>query len=265
MTELFTGVPGSGKSLHAAERIYKHLSRGGKVIANFDIDQSVIKSKRRGEFIYMDNLALNPERLKRQSVETHRRKKDRQGRERMIEGQTLLVLDECQILFNSRCWNAKERMGWCIFFTQHRKYGYDILLIAPFERMIDRQIRAVVEFEVVHRVVSNFKSLGFVLGLLSGGKLFVSIRIWNGTKQKESSRFFKLKRRYMHLYDSYRIFADTEDGVPQAGSPRPEPGKCGTEISDAKPRPKEEAIEPELLSAPDGLSWDKTEAESAVV
>jgi len=265
MTELYTGVPGSGKSLHAAKRIYDHLSKGGKVIANFEIDKEIIKSKKQGEFVYMDNFALDPKALKELAMMTHERKRDKRGRWRMIEGQTLLVLDECQILFDCREWQIKNRKEWCIFFTQHRKYGYSIVLVTPFARMIDRQIRSVVEFETKHRVVSNFKAIGFILGLLAGGKLFIAVRIWNGTEEKESASFFRLRRRYMELYDSYHIFTDTEDGVAEPGPRPPGPGKGGTAPPAAEPAPKPEEPELELLSAPDGLSWEPAEAGTAVV
>ena len=75
-----------------------------------------------------------------------------------VEGQFLLVIDECQIMFNSREWNVKNRTEWCIFFQEHRKYGYNIILITQFNRLVDRQIRSLVEFEIVHRDISNFKT-----------------------------------------------------------------------------------------------------------
>ena len=48
MIYLYTGTPGSGKSLHLAEAIYKSLRRGQPVIANFEINTQNIK-KRKGK------------------------------------------------------------------------------------------------------------------------------------------------------------------------------------------------------------------------
>lgn len=38
MIEMYTGTPGSGKSLHCAKEIYQSISWGHDVIANFDIN-----------------------------------------------------------------------------------------------------------------------------------------------------------------------------------------------------------------------------------
>ena len=38
-------------------------------------------------------------------------------------------------------------------FSQHRKLGYRVILIAQFDRMLDRQIRSVLEYEYIHRKV----------------------------------------------------------------------------------------------------------------
>ena len=52
------------------------------------------------------------------------------------------LIGEAQILFNSRDWgsNSNKRMAWIKFFSQHRKYGYNFIMIAQFDKMIDRQI-----------------------------------------------------------------------------------------------------------------------------
>jgi len=234
MIELFTGTPGSGKSLNAMRRIYHYLAIGQTVISNQDIDETVVRSKKRGTFIYMDNYEFNPKELQARALAEHRRRKDG----RMIEGQTLLVIDECQIIFNSRTWNAKDRMDWCVFFTQHRKYGYDIILVTQFDRLIDRQIRCLVEYEVKHRDVSRFRVFGFMVGVLFGGKLFVAVKVWNGIREKDSAQWFRLRKRYTRMYDSFRIFTDTEGGG--RGSPPPGPGKAdgGDEAGEAGPKPE---------------------------
>ncbi|MEG1709606.1 MAG: zonular occludens toxin domain-containing protein, partial [Anaerovoracaceae bacterium] len=157
MIYLYTGTPGSGKSLHCAEVLYRSLMRGTNVIANFDINLTVfgkksLKQQRKmGAFLYLDNSDITPKYLFDYSVSFHRRNTNGH----IVEGQTLVVIDECQILFNSRDWQAKDRMKWATFFTQHRKYGFDIILITQFDRLIDRQIRCLVEYEVIHRNVRN--------------------------------------------------------------------------------------------------------------
>ena len=130
MIYLYSGTPGSGKSLHQARDIYHILQRGGVCIANFDIDvQKIPKCK--GQFIYLDNEHLTPQILIKFA-------KVYFNDHRFYEGRIKLYIDECQLLFNAREWQASGRKDWLSFFTQHRKYGYDIFLVAQFDRMIQK-------------------------------------------------------------------------------------------------------------------------------
>lgn len=238
MIELYTGTPGSGKSLHCAKEIYTRISRGKTVIANFDINLTIFKNtKRRGNFVYIDNSELSADKLMEYAVKNHKRNTNCH----IAEGQTLLVIDECQILFNSRDWQAKDRMAWATFFTQHRKYGYNIILITQFDRLIDRQIRSLVEYQVIHRKASNFKTLGFFLGLLFKGNIFVAITQWYGIKEKINSEWFVLRPKYARLYDSYKIFgAQTEHGDGHARGPVE--ASAPKAVSKASEQPKDTGI-----------------------
>lgn len=216
MIELYTGTPGSGKSLHCAKIIYNRLNRGKGVIANFDINLTIFKKKKIGKFVYIDNSELSPEGLMRYALKNHKRNTNGH----ISEGQTLLVIDECQILFNSRDWQAKDRMKWATFFTQHRKYGYNIILITQFDRLIDRQIRSLVEYQVIHRKASNYKTLGLIIGMFFRGNIFVAITQWYGIKEKINSEWFVMRPKYARLYDSYKIFgAQPECGDGPARGP----------------------------------------------
>lgn len=194
MITFFSGTPGSGKSLHTAMVIYNNLfKKKNNVICNFDINQDIYNSKKKkGKFEYITNLELDVEYLKNFALENHKTQK---------EGQTLLIIDECQLLFNSRNWQQNGRMEWIEFFTQHRKYYYDIILISQFDRLIDRQIRSLIEYETVHRKVNNFK-IGDYLPVT----LFVYVTKWYSQKAKISSKFFIYQKKYSKLYDSYKTF-----------------------------------------------------------
>lgn len=209
MISLYTGTPGSGKNLHVAKEIYGRLTRKSSnvVIANFEVNRGAVKDLQ-GRFYLFSNYHINPDLLYRFAVEKHKRRADG----RIIEGQTLLVIDECQILFNSRDWSMKNRMDWISFFTQHRKYGYNIILVTQFDRLIDRQIRSLVEYEVVHRNISNFKTFGFLLSLCFGGHLFIDITKWYSAREKISHEYFLCLKKYYRIYDSYKIFATREGG-----------------------------------------------------
>ena len=86
-----------------------------------------------------------------------------------------------------------NRAEWCTFFTQHRKYGYTVILVSQFDRLIDRQIRSLIEYEYKHRKINNYKAFGAVLGLFSGGALFVAVIYWYGVKERVGAEFFPWK------------------------------------------------------------------------
>lgn len=202
MITLYSGTPGSGKSLHQAIDIYWWLHNGHPCICNFEINLDNIKirdRKKLGEFYYIDNEILSPELLIKYSqiyFKNHRFK----------EGSIRLYLDECFLLFDARAWNKKGRKEWISFFSQHRKYGYDIYLVAQFDRMIDRQIRSLIEYEVIHRKVKNFGRWGFFFNMIATGQLFVGVKMWYPLKERISSDFFRGKKRYFELYNTLDTF-----------------------------------------------------------
>ena len=211
MIYLYSGTPGSGKSLHTASVIYWTLRRGLPVISNFAINTGRIK-RAKGEFQEIENDNLKPDYLIDYSIDYFQGSK-------VKEGTILLVIDECQLIFNAREWNIKGRNEWLSFFTQHRKYGYDVILVAQFDRMIDRQIRALIEYEQIHRKVSNYGIKGKILSAFCFGNLFVSVKVWYPMKERVGSEFFVAHKKYYSLYDTFGSFASADvgtKGTPQA-------------------------------------------------
>ena len=199
MITLYSGTPGSGKSLHMARKIMDSLRfQDILVVCNFDCNWQSIKH-RRGTFLLLDNADLTPEKLHdiaRDWFQTHK----------FGEGKINLYIDECQLLFNAREWAKTGRNEWLSFFTQHRKLGFDIFLIAQFDRMIDRQIRSLIEYEVQHRKVSNIGVGGKIFSLLAGGGLFVALRMWYPQHERIGTDWFKYRRKYGSFYDTYKDF-----------------------------------------------------------
>lgn len=72
--------------------------------------------------------------------------------------------------------------------------------------MLDRQIRALIEYEYIHRKISNFGWKGFLISAFAGGKLFVAVKMWYPMKERVGSEFFRAKKFYYSLYDSYARF-----------------------------------------------------------
>lgn len=199
MIYLYSGTPGSGKSLHIARGIYLWTKYGNSCVANFPVNLDGIKSKNLGEVLVVDNEHLTPELLivySKLYFKTHKFK----------EGALRVYIDECQLIFNAREWNIKGRKEWLSFFTQHRKYGYDIFLVAQFDRMIDRQIRSLIEYEYIHRKVANFGKLGKIINLFSAGTLFICVEVWYPMSEVVNREFYKGNKRYFELYNTYNLF-----------------------------------------------------------
>lgn len=218
---LYSGTPGSGKSLHAAERIYHILRAGMPVVCNFPIALEKLGKKKLGPFYYIENDELTPDALIAISDEWF-------ASHRFREETILLVIDEAQLMFNARSWEAKGRAAWVSFFSQHRKYGYRVVLIAQFDRMLDRQIRSLLEYEFVHRKVSNFGVAGKVMSAFALGKMFVAVKVWYPLNEKVGSEWYVAKKRYYGIYDTYSRFG----AVASAGVEIPATVQAGVAASD---------------------------------
>lgn len=194
MIRAYTGVPGSGKSLHSIRLICAYLQEGKNVIANFPLKVNKVK-KNRGRFFYVSNDDFSTEYLLQFSKTMHRPEE---------ENQTLIMIDEASVKFNSRTFNAKDRLGFCSFFAQHRKYGFNVVLVCQNLRQIDRQIRDEIELEVKHRKLNHYaywRILPF--------PLFVAIERNVGINDKNQHDFFTYSKRYGNLYDTFFEFDHT--------------------------------------------------------
>lgn len=198
MIYFYSGTPGSGKSLHVARDIYYRLNRNKKypnVIANFMINENMIRNKK-SRFVYKDNSDLTVSFLLNYAFENHK-----QG----VENQTLVVVDEASVIWNAREWQKGEtshnRMDWLKFFVQHRKLGYNFIIISQTDRQIDRQIRSLFEYEIKHRKVNNFK-----IGKLIPFPMFACVSYWYGVNERLGVEFFTYRRKWGKFYDSYGTF-----------------------------------------------------------
>lgn len=219
MINLYSGTPGSGKSLHTAQVIKNWLHTWkAPVITNFSFNAKACKPQGWGSLLIVDNNQITPDFL----IYFSEKYRELRGWQSVPEEHILLVIDEAQLLFNAREWNKGNRADWISFFTQHRKLGYRVILIAQFDRMLDRQIRSVLEYEYIHRKVKNIGKGGFVFNMLSGGGLHVCIKIYKPLNEKVSSEFFKGNKALYALYNSYTRFNSDSAAVPASrgtGSP----------------------------------------------
>ena len=237
---LYSGTPGSGKSLHAAKTITDWFRKGKPVLTNFELNLSKFP---KAHHTYVDDDDLTPDYLVQFSREYF------QGRKltKKDEDTILLVVDECQLLFNSRDYQKKDRKTWIKFFSTHRHLGYHVVLIAQMDKMLDKQIRGVIEYEYIHRKLSNFGKAGKLLTVLLAGELFTAVQMWYPLKLKIGTAMFRGKRRYFSIYDSYAVFGEKKS-LPASSAPEPaqeEPEKIPIlEIVDTAGADEEPPAEP---------------------
>lgn len=220
MLLLYTGTPGSGKSYHATRDIYDAIKyKKTPVIANYMLDLEGVEDAE-SLFNYRENRELNPDFLTSFAD-------DYWSSHDFREDGILCVVDECQLLWNSRTWDERkqgtkysdsERMKWLEFFSQHRKYGYKIILIAQDDCMIDKQFRVLLEYEVNHRNCSNYGLFGFMLNVLTFGKHFLAVRYYYGKNDRLDSSFIRFRKKYSRLYNSYRAFERLRSRAPASDS-----------------------------------------------
>lgn len=191
---LMTGTPGSGKSLHMASQILWGLRWKRPIVANFDV------AYESPYFKQCENDELTPKWLELYARSYFKARPFR-------EGEISLYIDECQTKFDARRWNDKDRKDWNRFFQQHRKMGYNVYLVAQHDQMIDKQIRAVVEYEIKHRKVNNFGWVGKMAHIVAlGHPVVCAITYWYGMRERLSSEFFVGTKRLYGMYDTTKIF-----------------------------------------------------------
>lgn len=233
--ELIQGTPGSGKSAIALVMGLSHLCSGGAFAANFDLveDWAFLLSG----LNFRVRLGLS-DRIER--ANTLRKRCFRIGTADTIfdlstrlstcglspeyaakrEGKGLLILDEAQLIFNSRQWSSNRQ--WIEFFTQHRKLGWNIILIAHHIQMIDKQVRPLVEIESRFRNLKNIH-LPIIPIPLSPVNAFLVVRFYAGhgpgAGMVHNRNLFFLDKRLAQLYDTLRVFAfdDAQQSVTLQG------------------------------------------------
>lgn len=212
--ELYTGFPGAGKSYAATKEgvtVSDSVFNKKYVIANFPIKDKkkllhFTKKKEEDKYIesrwiYKENEELTVRFLVEKSKEM-----DWIGK----EGSCLVLFDEASMPFNSRDWNAPDRRDWIKFLSQHRKFGYDFIMITQDANMLDKQIRALAEYETVFRRLNS--NVMFSWLSIFRITLFAGIKYWNGMKYTRGSmRIYKYSKSVGDRYDTSNLFNYEDD------------------------------------------------------
>lgn len=226
MIYLYSGTPGSGKSLHAAQVIYKGLKSGDAFyLANFPINRDLFTKKELENFGYIRNDWLNPDILVKFSVLYWDMMKEKHGKISIskFERGIRLFIDESQMLFNARDWQSNSKKGWPTFFSVHRHYGYEVVLITQMDTSLDKQVRGILEYNCIHRKISNIGVAGAIFSFLLGGGIFYYCLVWYPQKERIGGSWFRFSKKLDSLYDTHALFKGIDNmeasiGVPETSA-----------------------------------------------
>lgn len=188
---IYSGVPGSGKSCHVAKDICRFLKNGQYVLANFDF----VSEPWEKFFIRIPDY---PVALRVQEIVTGLPRNRK-------EHNCVIVIDEAQRCFNSRTWSSGGRDDWIRFFTLSRHLGADVILIAQSSAMVDKQIRACLQTEVIHMKLAAMGTIPFCMSLFGLLPVCYYKEKYFGSKLKLSSGFFLPRKKWWDRYDSYSV------------------------------------------------------------
>lgn len=194
--KLRSGTPSSGKSYTSIEDILTYLYKGKYVISNFALNFTARDLKRGYDkrFFYVPNKELTVEYLIIFAIE--------HGMiEAMQEDQTLVVIDEAGGRFNVVQPKKSDIQEWADFFSQHAKLGFSFVLIAQKDRMINRAILPMIETEVKHRKVNNFKWFKYL-----PFTLFLDIEYWYINKTKMQAHYHFYLKSVANRYNRFKLF-----------------------------------------------------------
>lgn len=220
MIALVTGQPGSGKSYYAVREIWQALEAGRYVATNVEMTSDWAAKMARG------NAARRciPGRVAR--IERSYRERlymthdlDELFRLRLPgtgEARGLCVLDEAHNWLNARSWRDDDRGPAVRWFTQHRKLGWDVLLITQTAETIDRQVRSLFEYHVHLRNLRRMKVLGLPVVPFT---MFMAIWQWHGVQSKSIAKrqAYRLNKTIARTYDTLATSHGLEDDAAEAG------------------------------------------------
>lgn len=150
MLAFVTGPPGSGKTLYAVEAIVDALSEGKEVWTNVELVKcwSVLLAMRGWRRWMSDSRIESRAAWLREHYHFCASVEDFPS-VRARESSRLVVIDEAQLWFNCRDWQKHNQVrAWLSWFSQHRKFGCDVLLVTQDAKMVDAQIRSLAEQEI---------------------------------------------------------------------------------------------------------------------
>lgn len=195
MISLYSGTPGSGKSLHVARDIVNWLKKGRTVIGNIAINP---ETKGYEHYIYKWDNELTVQFFIEFSAKYF------SGRN-VKEDEILVVIDEAQMMFNTREWQRKDRNKWLQFLQLHRHYGFKFVLVSQFAEMLDKQIRGLIEYDYQHCKLLHLGWAGLLVSVCNGMAGFRCQQYFFGKKKLVSTTMFRYTKKIGNVYNTFEI------------------------------------------------------------
>lgn len=254
-----SGPPGSGKTFYAVRKVTRALEEGKVVAGNVELAPDWEGRLSRRNWVHYVRWGAR-RKFRREAAHRYHFTEDLEeltslrlrGKSHQ-EGRGLMVLDEAHNWMNARSWSASDRQAIVRFFSQHRKIGWDVLLIAQHPEMIDKQVRNLCEYNVHLRNLKKARWAGIPIFPVN---LFLAVWLWHAANRVVVKReVFPLSWR-KDLYDtaatSHGLSSGLE-GTCTGGVWLPSPPEARTAAPpDARTRATEElaaARPPERLPA----------------
>lgn len=243
MITLVTAPPGGGKSYYAIRRVADALMEGKPVAGNVQLADDWVRQIVRHNWVFW----LRPfkrRRFLREAADRYHFTEDLDELFRLRlpgrgEARGRMVLDEAHNWMNARSWSAEDRREIVQFFSQHRKLGWEVDLIAQHPEMIDKQVRNLCEYIVYLR---NLKKASWGGVRLFPFNLFLAVTTWHAAQRVVVKReLFKLNWR-KGLYDTEATthglrHDDHEEGIIPFPSPPADRGQRVAAATDGQARP----------------------------
>lgn len=240
MIAIVQGPPGNGKSFYAIRKVAQAWDAGKVVATNVALAPDAAERIARRNPVRAMVPALRRSRVDRLERALHVSEDlDELFALRLRgsgEARGVMVLDEAHNWMNARSWTAGDRANIVRFFSQHRKLGWDVYLIAQDAEMIDRQVRALAEYLVSLRNLRRAKFAGVPIAPVN---LFLAIWRWHAIGSTVVKRECFPLGSARHLYDTFQtshgLEADDDDAVwlPRLPEKRPAGPATGGDPSGA--------------------------------
>lgn len=229
MITAYTGLPGSGKTLHVMREALWAARRGQGIVTNVAIDWGAAGIHPRGGYAYMPTLGIDAGPDDVMGARTVRRAMASGGG----EGRWLIVWDEAQIALGSRDWNAAGRREWLRWFAEHRKVGANVILVTQDLSGLDKRVRGLVEYETIHRNATHARGvLGVLAAIFPMPPIVAAVTYWavmgRGRGARTGAEWIIGTKRLYGMYNTCaRVGAPPPPGGEGEGTNPPPPGRGG--------------------------------------